>query len=1201
MPERAAPPAPRDVRRGIVLVVVSGITVLLVLVAIALIQAGRLGASTSTARLNACHARLASASGMEYASARLQDHPWPRSTPGSAGRGDDWTYRESPASTPPFLAHNPSYGRGEPWLDASTRSDGVDNNRDPNRIRDEPGEADRIFIPGEDPAWIDLDGDGAHTAWSGRLRGGRGPTDLLFSLKVESPEAKLPLNAGNLNGFIHGPDGIDNDQDGNVDENGSQDPNAPFTPDEFDMDGRVYDGRDRGNGVPDHRDVWIPYHASLVQILNNLGAILRPLPGPWAQRWALPSGGPEPIEVSWLGYDLIRNRPVGGYRSWEEVERTLMNLPAPLTCYTQAELDLFRPFIDLGPYEPLQGGSRCRPDQAFTAPAYVPVNLWTASPEALQSIWRYLSYRSPYGEPTDEFWFPPGSPSRGLVTGRIDDFLGETAGWALTCPHSGLRFGGDPADPRRWVRLILWPDEARELAEETIRFREDGAVSWNGFRSRLATRAGAIFRDDFNALSPAGLIARSWVVAKSSLAFQAATTDPYPPRGGGNSCLSCWGSWGIDVDGDSSNGVQPPASIDLDSISRLPFPQTWTAPPLPGDSLAAAVEARDDGGSEDLEKWTIGPQGLAIAPPALFSVASHGACGEGAALLLEGTLRAGCRVDFTTQEDFEALRELELHRPGFLLDKGTAPLTVRERETRLAFLTMMPGLARLGIEAVADRPPSERRNATLNEAPCVASLPRWNWRGITVSDASCLNPPLLGFSSVYGALCLNRIRAPAVGGSQLIWPLLEDFDGVSGPAGRDLFAAKGAYSPNPAGSWASDPYPMAIPTPEGSGPLALSGTLGSLQCPGFDRLQHGSLPGQDPSPKPIVLASQCPTVLQFTWDAWLGPESEIRINGSSDEQISVTTRRGWKTDPSNVGTFVRLRVCWITGMWYKPPYVPQDFDGDGVPDNSAPPWGKFQTQGAPLDTADSSKFPSLEWFYPDSAGGPVVTRHLCLTMRRSTGTGSGAGTTGKGWVNADGTVIEPWWSDFYLYVDGVQAGGPGPTLRFWDPTNPDIAKRNGGLWCNNQESLLVRGVDQLRFCKDYKPGGVGVPSTRRFTPQGTYISPLYRLEEGCRLGQVQWTGIVPPQLAPPPGREPIAVSVRGYDVAGVQVGAFTLPGGSGAVNDLSRLGMPPNIRSFRYEVFFDCSYVSGNLLDSPVFESIWISLQRGGRRWASWR
>ena len=159
-------------QRGFVLVFVAGILGLLSLLALAFLQ--NFSLSTAPAQQNARLARLAAASGMQYAESRLRQDDAPRRLATPESRGDDWTSRDLGLATSGWglaTSSNPSYAHGEPWADT---------------------DGDGRFIPGE--FWTDRDANGRFTPCSGRLRGGSGL--CLFALKIESPCGKIPVNAG---------------------------------------------------------------------------------------------------------------------------------------------------------------------------------------------------------------------------------------------------------------------------------------------------------------------------------------------------------------------------------------------------------------------------------------------------------------------------------------------------------------------------------------------------------------------------------------------------------------------------------------------------------------------------------------------------------------------------------------------------------------------------------------------------------------------------------------------------------------------------------------------------------------------------------------------------------------------------------------------------------------------------------------------
>ena len=307
---------------------------------------------------------------MEYASGRLLRQSIPRA-PSIRRARRRLTFRDGLRVSLPLSA-NISYAHGESWTDAannaSLETDRLDSDGD--GFIDEDDERRGAWMQGE--AWQDTDGDGRLGVWSGRLRGAQAG-DARFSLKIASQDSKIPLNAGHL--------------------------------DNFDRDYAV------SNTGPDRCDLTVPYHLSLAHVLNNLGAVLRPVgapntpPGGWTRRASILStgidldmGAPRRFEISFLGDDLIRNRPLGGYKTWRQVETTLFGISGALGGpYKQAELDLIRPFIDLGPYETMDEGGRGFFGFPFTdpnkellyppsIPPYVPIS-WSAP----QKSWNPLA------------------------------------------------------------------------------------------------------------------------------------------------------------------------------------------------------------------------------------------------------------------------------------------------------------------------------------------------------------------------------------------------------------------------------------------------------------------------------------------------------------------------------------------------------------------------------------------------------------------------------------------------------------------------------------------------------------------------------------------------------------------------------------------------------------------------------------------
>lgn len=160
-------------RRGIALILASGIVAVLFLASAATLQLGRIVRTAAGARAEAGRSRLVAESGIHYAASRLTDDPgYPLSIlapPTLANRADDWMFRDG-VGEPLEGAHNVSYSHGEPWND----------------------DGDGLREAHEAPA-IDLDGDGRFSAASGRLR--TGDSSATFALKVVSTGALYPVNA----------------------------------------------------------------------------------------------------------------------------------------------------------------------------------------------------------------------------------------------------------------------------------------------------------------------------------------------------------------------------------------------------------------------------------------------------------------------------------------------------------------------------------------------------------------------------------------------------------------------------------------------------------------------------------------------------------------------------------------------------------------------------------------------------------------------------------------------------------------------------------------------------------------------------------------------------------------------------------------------------------------------------------------------
>lgn len=598
----------RDDESGIALVLVGGLLALFLSLATVFFAAADGSRLFGRGVLDGARAALTAESGMGYAAARLAQDPYPSYRDTSATRPDSWVSREPP-ETPLERMRNVAYGRGEPWRDTVDLSgDGLDNDRD-GRL-DEPGEGTGLYTPGE--PFLDLDGDGRYSAWSGRLRSCGGRFEERFSLVIESPDGKIPVNAGYLDALDRQP--------------------YPF----------LFGG---SWGIPDHRDPGAsPYHKGLVHVLNNLGAVTRP--GGGTRRRDYPTGTPpgsgHTFAFSWLGEDLVAHRPVGGYRSLKEIRETLLGLG-----YAPAECDLFLPFLDVGPYAgPVEGGRvsyAINPPWPPTGgegsdpsvfPPSPPIVLSAAPREVLVSLWRYLvsTQNLPYSA--------PGSPP-------LQRVYGEPSGDLATASRTGgtpVRFRTDDF----WAyHFMIFPDEADLLADRAASLRADGPVSWQDFYGEIVGEAPALFAADWQDLgggvSPHPAYQRAWLQAKVDLAFRAVALDA-PPVAGFFHGIATWAGWGIDRE-PATPPVEQMSGVGLDWIFHGPIP--------PGEG--APLESRPfDGDFPTIYSRRIKPQPLTLTPPVRFRIGCLGLAG-GVRRRAEADLRTAEPLYFSSQEDFEVL------------------------------------------------------------------------------------------------------------------------------------------------------------------------------------------------------------------------------------------------------------------------------------------------------------------------------------------------------------------------------------------------------------------------------------------------------------------------------------------------------------------------------------------------------------------
>ncbi len=292
---------------GIALLAVAGIVALLAILAGAFLQAGGAQARQVRSVLDQRLAEGAAESGLAYAAARLWEDPRSAAdraqAPDTANRCDDWTCRAPAASRA-----NPSYARGDGWQ--------------------ERGTPDGLYTPGQD--WpiprpeMDLGGDGRLDAWSGRVRGGDSPFASRFSLEIRPATGLVCINSGELGN----PDG-DHDLDG--------------IPNRLDTASTPYATDSDLNGADDWRDPNFSGNAHLVNLLNNLGAVLG-LPTHTEPFVPAPVGNTAPfapmmgtIDISDIGRQIVARRPRGGYGSISDLAGFL----------PRAEYETIAPFLAL--------------------------------------------------------------------------------------------------------------------------------------------------------------------------------------------------------------------------------------------------------------------------------------------------------------------------------------------------------------------------------------------------------------------------------------------------------------------------------------------------------------------------------------------------------------------------------------------------------------------------------------------------------------------------------------------------------------------------------------------------------------------------------------------------------------------------------------------------------------------------------------
>lgn len=870
----------RSRRSGIVLVLVAGLVGLFLLVAASFLSMGSLARGRSDVRAASVAARLAAGSGMDYAASRLPEGSCPAGAVPMVTRGDDWVFREG-AGAGIGTAANPSYSHGEPWND--TDSDGV-------------------FDTGE--SWTDRDGNGRFSAASGRVRG------AAFGLKIASAGGKMPINAGYL-------DSLDR-------------PAAFGGP---------------GNGIPDHRDPdGFPYHRGLVHALNNLGAIVRPGSG-WTRRPDCASGSPagtgHAFRFSWLGADLLANRPAGGYPSLAAVRATLKGLG-----YRDDECDLFEPFLDPGPYETPAETGRAGPHEVADWPSYAPVHLAAAPHEVLASLWMYLTstqiaLQVPYGE-------PEGGLKKSSRTGSAP-----------------LSFG--PLVSNASLNYIIFPDEAEALADRVEILRAGGApFSWKALRADFCSRAHQIFLQDFTDLAftdPAAIppvpatpiYQTSWVQAKADLAFQAVALDPIPWAGLHHGS-AVWSGWGVDRFADDpllpwTIGVQQSSTIGFDAIVGPPQPVHFgdPLPPLAPFNPAYA-----------------GPflmtQGGTLAPPVRYRIQSAGRLADASAarVLVEGEFRTAEILTFASQEDFENL-------------SGGA------------------GLAARGI-TVYDPDPAARHDPTDDDMgtpgvhaddrtyPRIVTIPRPNRRAY-FTPASQLAFPAFGYSRLSGAVGLAS-RQTGLRGARLYWAVKDDFDGrLDNDLNGNGIPEATEWTPGPSGDFWHEFDASVHITPPKFPLIPYSDETGLMRNPWHAALETGTpptvdFPGMDGAGGPLIGeistefwitrgGSDQSFTLQNDYMSFLIEVSSGMSDGTDPQCTRIDLAVGGSEDPLEI-----LAVAPVTTSSWKIPVEAAGGTGD---------FSNFHVlvtlQPDPVFLASQTLFTVYVNGQDDAGFGPMIHRH----------------------------------------------------------------------------------------------------------------------------------------------------------------------------------------------------------------------------------
>lgn len=708
-------------------------------------------------------------------------------------------------------------------------------------------------------------------------------------------------------------------------------------------------------------------------------------------------------------------------------------------------------------------------------------------------------------------------------------------------------------------RFLLFPDEARRIADLLLRRRETlgaAARSWNGLYAAILSEAESLepslyaspgsdaklFRSGLDPAAHPAAHAR-YAQAKGDIAFSALCPfgDPYP-----SAAPKTWSGWGIP----RPTGLGGP---DLPFVSQCGIGSLCRiALPSPGPDYAAPADPFTLAGAP------IWPLSLAMGPLRRFDVeVSASLSGGGAAPSAQAEVRGSLSVQpdpaltLSTQQDFE--------NPG-----GGFPELARYGILEVrndAVWASSPGdLRRRGLDRDDMGTPLDNSDDRIYRH--MASLPGWD-RG---SYPAGLTPPA-EYSRTHGALALAA-REGGPFDAELYFALGETDAGiVFGVDQGETTAGFPSESNPPAPAIRVNPpvaWGVSInPNVEAGKPTFTPYFLTSRQENANGLLFRETAPVHPALLEGFPSMRNGLPIETLTIEGWLdgsgalGQNAQVRINRDGN----ATALRLFALPVE--GPVPGIEVFLESNLWMM----------IGAPSESLP-------------MPERRTLFSVQ--VPDAEPGSKA-RHIALTMAYS------------------GMVLDPW-TDLWLYVDG--------TLR-WSGSVYFEFGNSFALGAYANERLTIRRVDDLRIyrrrLRNYAEEGLMGPNelanrfrTGRFVKKGTYISPLYVLDADATLRHCQWTGMTSPSFKDAVGigiPDPFAVRVKGYwDADGTNLAHEEPLPATGTVYDLLAEGMPPGIRSFRYEVAIDATAAAGPMLDTPVFRTLWLSYRRKGaaNRWDGW-